>query len=136
MQDIKISNDKSLLQIDKVYNFLKQSYWANKRPMEKIKKSIENSICYGVYIGKCQIGFARIITDRATMYWLCDVFIEDEYRGSGLGKELIKTIVDSEELKDLFGYLGTRDAHEFYEQYTFKKEQDKVMSRLPEFLRE
>ncbi|WP_100408066.1 GNAT family N-acetyltransferase [Bacillus solitudinis] len=130
-----ISDNKTKLQEETIYQFLKRSYWANKRSKEKIKKSIENSLCYGVYDGERQIGFARVITDWATMFWLCDVFIDEDYRGKGIGKMLVKSIVDSEELKNLTGILATLDAHQLYEQYDFFVESEKCMRRLPEFLR-
>jgi GNAT superfamily N-acetyltransferase len=114
---------------------MQRSYWANRRPKVKIKKSIENSLCYGVYYGGKQVGFARVVTDWATMYYLCDVFIDEEYRGQGIGKKLIEEIVSSEDLKNLFGYLGTKDAHTLYEQYDFIREPEKVMTRIPDFLR-
>ncbi|WP_088103577.1 GNAT family N-acetyltransferase [Halalkalibacter urbisdiaboli] len=132
---ITISTDKSRLNLETIYAFMERSYWANKRSKEKIKKSIEQSLCYGVYYGHEQIGFARVITDGATMYWLCDVFIDEAYRGNGIGKKLVDTIIHSDELKDLFGYLGTKDADMLYEQFDFSVESEKVMTRLPEFLR-
>ncbi|MGM7721620.1 GNAT family N-acetyltransferase [Metabacillus sp. Hm71] len=135
LNELKISDDKSLLNIETIYDFMQRSYWANKRPKEKIKKSIENSLCYGVYYGGKQVGFARVVTDWATMYYLCDVFIDEEYRGQGIGKKLIEEILNCEDLKNLFGYLGTKDAHTLYEQYDFIREQEKVMTRIPDFLR-
>ncbi|MBS4207718.1 GNAT family N-acetyltransferase [Bacillus sp. FJAT-50079] len=114
---------------------MQQSYWANKRSKEKIKKSIEHSLCYGVYDGEKQIGFARIITDWTTMYWLCDVFIDEDYRSLGIGKRLIEEITTSGDLKNLFGFLGTKDAHTFYKQYDFVRELEKTMIRTPDFLR-
>lgn len=113
---------------------MQRRYWGNKRPKDKIKKSIENSLCYGAYDGDKQIGFARVITDWTTMYWLCDVFIDEAYRGRGIGKKMIEEIITSKDLKDLFGYLGTKDAHTFYQQYDFITEQEKVMIRMPDFL--
>ncbi|WP_040513149.1 GNAT family N-acetyltransferase [Gracilibacillus halophilus] len=133
--DIKISQDKSLLDMEAIYEFLQQSYWANRRTKEKMIKSIEYSFCYGVYHHNKQIGFARIVTDYATMYYLCDVFIDEQYRGNGIGKRLIEEITRSDDFKDLFGYLSTRDAHLLYEQYDFHLEQEKVMTRIPDFLR-
>ncbi|WP_249316617.1 GNAT family N-acetyltransferase [Bacillus sp. FJAT-50079] len=135
MINLIISNDKSLLDLDKIYDFMQQSYWANKRSKEKIKKSIEHSLCYGVYDGEKQIGFARIITDWTTMYWLCDVFIDEDYRSLGIGKRLIEEITTSGDLKNLFGFLGTKDAHTFYKQYDFVRELEKTMIRTPDFLR-
>ncbi|SES18042.1 Acetyltransferase (GNAT) domain-containing protein [Gracilibacillus ureilyticus] len=133
--EFKISDDPSLINLDTIYEFLQKSYWANKRPKEKIRKSIENSLCYGVYHGEKQVGFARVITDYATMYYLADVFIDEEYRGNGIGKKLIEAIINSEDLKDLFGHLCTKDAHTLYEQYHFNRETEKVMIRQPDFLR-
>ncbi|PMC33874.1 GNAT family N-acetyltransferase [Bacillus sp. UMB0899] len=135
LNELNISDDKSLLDIDTIFDFMQRSYWANRRPKDKIKKSIENSLCYGVYYGGKQVGFARVVTDWATMYYLCDVFIDEEYRGQGIGKKLIEEIISSENLKNLFGYLGTKDAHTLYEQYDFIREQEKVMTRIPDFLR-
>ena len=135
LTELTISDDKSLLNFNTIYEFMQRSYWANKRTKEKIKKSIENSLCYGVYYGERQVGFARVITDWTTMYWLCDVFIDEDYRGQGLGKKLIEEITNSEDLKNLFGYLGTKDAHTLYEQFDFVREQDKVMTRKPDFFR-
>ncbi len=116
-----ISTDKSLLSIDKITDLLHKSYWANQRPIETIAKSIENSFCYGIYHNHSQIGFARLVSDYATMYWLCDVIIDDNHRGKGLGKELIRLINESDEFKGLRGILATKDAHGLYGQYGFEK---------------
>ncbi|WP_028608375.1 GNAT family N-acetyltransferase [Paenibacillus harenae] len=129
--DYVISSDKSLLQREVIHRFLQDSYWANKRPLNKINKSIETSLCYGVYHGERQIGFARVITDWATTYWLCDVVVDKDYRGKGIGKQLVEAIIHSEELKDLSGFLGTADAHGLYEQYGFVRDADRFMIRRP-----
>lgn len=121
------SDSKSLLSIDRICYLLSQSYWANTRAKEKIEMSINNSICYGVYHNSIQVGFARVITDFATMYWLCDVIIDKEYRGKGLGKRLVGLITGSEELKGLRGILRTRDAHGLYEQYGFVRDGEHFM---------
>ncbi|WP_159888672.1 GNAT family N-acetyltransferase [Paenibacillus puerhi] len=133
--DVLISNDKSLLCMETICSFLARSYWADKRSESRIRKSIENSVCYGAYHGGKQIGFARLVTDGATMYWLCDVFIDENYRSYGIGKKLIETITTSEDFKDLLGVLGTKDAHGLYEQYGFHQEQERFMRRMPDFLR-
>jgi len=129
--DYLISTDKTLLKHDTIHKFLSTTYWANKRPIERIDRSIETSLCYGVYHGNRQIGFARIITDWATTYLLCDVVIDDEHRGKGIGKKLVETIIQSEELKGLSGYLGTADAHGLYEQFGFVKDAERFMVRRP-----
>ena len=81
--------------------------------------------------GSKQIGFARIVTDHVTMYWLADVYVDEEYRGRSIGKRLIETITNSEDLKDLVGILGTKDAHELYEQYGFERDTNRFMRRVP-----
>ncbi|SFM02147.1 Acetyltransferase (GNAT) family protein [Paenibacillus sp. 1_12] len=124
-----ISDDKTRLDIEIIGGFLSRSYWANERPIEKTQKAIENSLCYGVYDQNRQIGFARVITDGATMYYLCDVFIDEHYRGQGIGKKLVETIVSSEALHGINGVLGTKDAHSLYESYGFNRVADRYMRR-------
>lgn len=115
-----ISTDKSLLSLETICDFLiNRSYWAKNRTHEQIGKSVENSLCFGVYEGKRQVGFARVVTDYSVMYWLCDVFVDEEYRGKGIGKLLVECVVDHPELKDLNGILATRDAQGLYEKYGF-----------------
>lgn len=122
-----ISDDKSLLNIEIICDFLRNSYWAKNRSVVQIIKSIENSDCFGMYDGKTQIGFARIITDGATMYYLCDVFIDENYRSNGLGKEFVDTIVNLEKYQGLTGLLGTKDAHKLYEKYGFVRNTETYM---------
>ncbi|MDR2528069.1 MAG: GNAT family N-acetyltransferase [Synergistaceae bacterium] len=129
-REYKFSNDKSLISIDKVCELLGKSYWANDRSREKIIKSIENSICIGIYIKEEMAGFARIVTDKATMYWLCDVIIDEKHRRNGLGKKLIEIITGMKELEGMFGILATMDAHELYEKYGFKREPERCMIQL------
>lgn len=119
-ENILISTDKSLLNTDVIYKFLSGSYWAKGRPLEVIRKSIENSLCFGVYLDKKQIGFARVITDYATFAWIADVFIVQEYRGKGYSKQLLKTILEFSELKNIKRWiLATRDAHKLYSRFGF-----------------
>jgi predicted GNAT family N-acyltransferase len=117
----KFSDNKSLISIDKVCELLGKSYWANNRKRETTVKAIENSICIGIYLKEEMIGFARIVTDYATMYWLCDVIIDTQYRKNGLGTKLIEIITKMKELDGMFGILATRDAQKLYEKYGFKK---------------
>jgi len=119
--EFKFSDNKSLISTDKVCELLGESYWANDRKRETTVKAIENSICIGIYLKEEMIGFARIVTDYATMYWLCDVIIDTKYRKNGLGKKLIEIITKMKELEGMFGILATRDAHELYEKYGFKR---------------
>jgi len=116
-----ISTDKNLLDVQLIYNFLDQdSYWARGIPVEVLQKAIANSMCFGVYKHNDQIGFARVITDNATFAYLCDVFILNNYRGLGLSKWLIQTIVNHPELQGLRRWsLATADAHGLYKQFGF-----------------
>jgi len=115
------SDNKNLISIDKVCELLGNSYWANDRKRETTIKAIENSICIGIYLKEEMVGFARIVTDYATMYWLCDVIIDENHRENGLGKKLIEIITKMKELDGMFGLLATRDAQKLYEKYGFKK---------------
>ena len=122
MNDYILSDDKSLIQLDRVCEMLSTTYWAKERPKDAIARSIEHSLCFGVYLDGVQVGFARCVTDYATMYYLCDVVIDEAHRGIGLGKALVKFITERESLAGAMGLLGTRDAHSLYEKYGFIKD--------------
>jgi len=95
------------IRIKDIKNLLEQTYWANLRDIETIKKSIDNSLCYGAFLvenGK-QIGFARVITDYATTYYICDVIVDENYRGMGIGKALLDSIHENKEVSSLRGIL-------------------------------
>jgi len=117
----KFSDNKNLISIEKLYELLKKSYWANNRSKETTVKAIQNSICIGIYLNEEMVGFARLVTDHATMYWLCDVIIDEQHRKKGLGKKLIEIITGMEELNGMFGLLATRDAQGLYAKYGFQK---------------
>lgn len=123
LSEYDISTDKQKLDIEMIHRFLAtESYWAAGIPLDTVKRSIENSLCFGMYHAGQQIGFGRVITDFATTAYVGDVFILETYRGRGLGKWMIETIVKHPELDGLrFWFLGTRDAHGLYERFGFKK---------------
>lgn len=127
-----ITDDKVRINRQVVLDFLAQSYWANSRPPARILRSIENSRCFGVYHADKQIGFARVVSDEATVYYLCDVFVLKEYQGQGIGKKLIEVITSLEEYEWMTGILGTLDAHGLYEQYGFEKDPERFMRRVPQ----
>ena len=127
---ITITDDKSKIQIDRVCKLLNSTYWAEARSKEVIEKSIEHSICFGVYSGGNQIGFARCVTDYATVYWLADVVIDEDYRGLGLGKALIAEIVNHQSLKGCSGILCTLDAHGLYGKFGFEVIRDTFMRKI------
>lgn len=115
-----VTTDKEKIDIDILHNFLNQSYWANGRTIQTIVTSIENSLCFSMFKGEKQIGFARVITDYATFAYLCDVYIEEDYRGNGLGIWMLECILNYPNLLDLKKWLlATRDAHELYRKFGF-----------------
>jgi GNAT superfamily N-acetyltransferase len=117
-----ISTDKARLDVPAIHDFLAHSsYWARNVPLSTVQKSIENSLCFGIYDdGDRQVGFARVITDYAVFAYLADVFILEAYRGRGLAKWLIACIVSTPELQNLRRWmLATKDAHGLYAQYGF-----------------
>jgi GNAT superfamily N-acetyltransferase len=115
-----ISTDKSKLDLQMIHEFLSNSYWSKDIPMGIIKRSIENSLCFGLYLHDRQIGFARVITDYATFGYLADVFIIESQRGKGLSKKLMEQIMSHPQLQGLrFFGLRTRDAHALYLKFGF-----------------
>jgi N-acetylglutamate synthase-like GNAT family acetyltransferase len=118
---IEISTDKSKLDIDYINSFLSKTYWAENRTIETMKTLIDNSLNFGVYLNNNQIGYARIVTDYAQFAYLMDVFISVEHQKKGYSKELIKFIMELEELKDVKVWrLATSDAHFLYEKFGFQ----------------
>lgn len=121
-----ISTDIGRLDIGLIHNFLANtSYWAEGRDLELVRRSIANSLNFGLYSGTQQVGFARVVTDYATFAWLADVFVLDDYRGQGLGKWLVEVIVSHPQLHGFRRWvLATRDAHELYRRFGFTELQD------------
>jgi GNAT superfamily N-acetyltransferase len=128
-----ISDDSSRLDVPFIHNFLaNESYWAKNIPMAIVEKSIANSLCFGLYHKQQQIGFARLVTDKATFAYLADVFIVPQYRGRGLSRWLIETIHAHVELQTLRRWmLGTRDAHGLYKKlgWTSLAEPERFMQK-------
>jgi len=115
-----ISTEKGKLDIDLIHSFLNRTYWAEGISKETIKRSIEGSLCFGVFENDKQVGFARMITDKATFAYLADVFIIEEYRGRGLSKWLMEVIMSHPDLQGLRRMiLATKDAHGLYKQFGF-----------------
>jgi N-acetylglutamate synthase-like GNAT family acetyltransferase len=117
----EISDDKSRLQLPVIHSLLTQTYWSKGIPKSTVEAAIEGSLCFGVYKRNEQVGFARVVTDSATFAWLCDVIIQEQHRGKGLSKELMKIILSHPKLQGLRRIcLATKDAHELYRQFGFK----------------
>lgn len=118
--DYELDTDKRRLDIAAIHRFLSESYWAKNRTLEQTLTAIENSLCFGIYRGREQVAFARVITDKATFAYIGDVFVTTNERGKGLSKWLMETIVTQSDLQNLRRWLlATRDAHRLYKQYDF-----------------
>jgi len=119
-QSIEVTTDRSRLDLDVIHGFLTRSYWAGGIPRETVARSIEHSLCFGAFDEDRQVGFARVISDRATFAYICDVFALESHRGGGVGKSLMAAIMSHPELQGLRRWtLFTRDAHGLYRQYGF-----------------
>ena len=130
---IKISTDKSLLDVNTIYNFITQAYWAKGRTLQEVQKTIDNCLCFGAYLEGEQIGFARICTDYTVFAYIMDVFILPDYRGNGYSKLLMQRVFDEPELQSCTVWmLKTSDAHGLYQQYGFTelKHPEKVMEKI------
>lgn len=121
--DYEVSTDPSRLDVDVIHRFLSQeSYWSRGISRDAVVRSIRHSLCFGVYLGAAQVGFARVVTDYTTFGLLADVFILPAHRGLGLSKRLMACIVAHEELKGLRRLtLRTSDAQELYRQFGFQE---------------
>jgi len=131
-----ISTDPSRLDMNAVYDFLSRSYWAKTRPRERTDKAFANSLVFGMYDNERQIGMARVVTDLSIVAYLCDVFIHEDFRGQGLGKWLMQSILEHPDLKQVRRWLlATDDAHGLYQQFGFEQLTDaqKWMQRLRPF---
>lgn len=121
--DYEISTDPQLLNLNVIHKFLTEdSYWVPGVPRDVVERSVQNSLCFGVYHGTDQVGLARLVTDKATFALLADVFILQPHRGKGLSKALMRCVMDHEDLKNLRRLLLlTSDAHGLYSQFGFKE---------------
>lgn len=119
--EFRVSTDPATLDVDVIHKFLsEEAYWCLGIPRETVESAIENSLCFGGYVGDDQVAFARVVTDFATFGYLADVFVLPSHRGKGYSKLLIKTVMEHPRLQGLRRfYLVTRDAHGLYEQFGF-----------------
>ncbi|MBA3601221.1 MAG: GNAT family N-acetyltransferase [Acidobacteria bacterium] len=119
--EFTVSTDHNLLQIEVIHKYLsEESYWAKERTYEQTVRAIKNSLPFAIYKGENQVGFARVVTDYATFAYLGDVFILPEYQGNGLGKLLMKAILEHPDLQGFRRWiLATKDAHGLYEKFEF-----------------
>ena len=116
-----VSTDKARFDIEAIHAFLARTYWSPGVPRAVVERAIEHSLCFGVFHGDAQVGFARVVTDRATFAYLADVYLLEAHRGRGLARRLVGEILAHPELQGLRRImLATRDAHGLYAKFGFQ----------------
>lgn len=119
-ESYEISADPARLDLDVIHGFLVDAYWSKGIPHETVAQAINHSLCFGVYLGKRQVGYARVVTDHATMAHLCDVFVLPEHRGKGLARRLVEFLLADKRLANIGRWqLSTADMHKFYSSFGF-----------------
>jgi GNAT superfamily N-acetyltransferase len=120
-EQIEISTDKERLDVGLIHRFLtEEAYWARDRTLEQTTRAIENSLCFGAFVGDRFAGFGRVVSDFATFAYVGDVFVLEEFRGQGISKSIMQAMVDHPRLQGLRRWvLATKDAHGLYEQFEF-----------------
>ncbi|WP_407269425.1 GNAT family N-acetyltransferase [Radiobacillus sp. PE A8.2] len=124
-----LTTDNQKIDVNQVYDLLKDTYWAKDRPKYIVEETVKNSLCFGIVKEQELVGFARVITDKVAFTWLLDVIIKDTYRGEGLGKWLMQCIMEHPDIIHTSIGLATKDAHGLYEQYGFKVEDMMIRRR-------
>ncbi len=119
--EYEISDDKNQLQLNAIHSLLKDTYWCKGIPQKTVAAAIENSLCIGAYKDQQQVAFARIVSDYATFAWVCDVVVDEKYRGQGLSKAMMTSVMAHPRLQGIRRIcLATKDAHELYRKFGFK----------------
>jgi GNAT superfamily N-acetyltransferase len=120
--DYEISSDPARLDVDAIHAYLTRSYWSPGIPRDVVARAIAHSICFGIYHGDAQVGFARVITDEATFAYLADVYVLEDHRGQGLARRLMAEVMAHPALQRIRRFmLVTRDAHGLYRQVGFSE---------------
>lgn len=121
MQPYEISSDPARLDTRAIHAFLSKAYWSLGVPLSVVERAVRNSVCVGAYTGASQVGFARVVTDKATFAYLADVYGLEDHRGNGISTRMIEALMQLPELQGLRRMiLATRDAHGLYERFGFK----------------
>ena len=118
-KDFTISSEPERVDINALYHMLRRSYWAKDRTREEVEKTVANSICFSLFNGEEQIGFARVLTDRVAYAVILDMIIREDFRGQGLGKWLMQCIFEYPGIAPLRHVLWTTDAYNFYKKLGF-----------------
>ncbi len=130
---IRVSTDKTKLDVPFLQHFLKDIYWAAGRTMAEVQTTIDHSFCFGIYLDGKQIGFARVITDYVVFAYLMDVFIDETHRGKGYASILMEAMLHEPLLQQVkIWRLATSDAHFLYEKFGFKQlaQPEKMMEKI------
>ena len=131
MRPIEVSTDRARQDVDAIHAYLTRSYWAEGVTRERVAKSLERSLCFGLFDGARQIGFARVVTDATTFAYLADVYVLEEYRGRRLGEELVREMVENGPYTNVRWILHTTNMHALYRKFGFEEPDYKVMERRP-----
>lgn len=116
-----VSDDPGRLDMDHIHESLQVAYWSSGRPRPVIEESFRNSLSFGLYHEARQIGFTRIVGDKVVFSWFCDVWVDREFRGKGLGQWMLRCIIEHPDVARTRQVLVTRDAHTFYEKLGFER---------------
>jgi GNAT superfamily N-acetyltransferase len=128
----KVTKDKNEMKLAEVINLMGQVYWAKNRSVEKVKKAMDNSKCYGVIdVNGVLVGFARVMTDYATAFYLSDVIVDESHRGLGISRMIMDAVNKDEELQGLLGILITKTAQGLYEKYGYESSEEELMILIP-----
>jgi GNAT superfamily N-acetyltransferase len=123
----RLSDNREEVELDSVESLLRSSYWASERSLETMKVSIANSVCFSLFCGDTQVGFARVVTDFASVAYIADLIIHPNHRAEGIGKWMFEVIVNDPRWRSKFQFLATDDAHGLYEKFGFSNS-NKLMS--------
>jgi hypothetical protein len=126
-ESYRISDDRNEIQLDIVESLLRSSYWASERSLEAMKVSIKNSVCFSLFCNGIQVGFARVVTDFASVAYIADLIIHPDHRSKDMGKWMFGVIVNDPRWCSKFQFLATDDAHGLYEKFGFSGS-NKLMS--------
>lgn len=118
---ITLSDDAGRLDMDYVYESLQKAYWSTGRPRHIVEESFRNSLCFGLYHEGRQIGFTRIVGDKVIFSWFCDVWVDPEFRGRGLGQWMMARVMEHPDVARTRQVLVTKDAQTFYEKVGFER---------------